>query len=603
MGKWGRALIVGAVLIATHVASAVFYANRYANGGIRTPTRAMTLDLTFDEWSVAAVGADSTTYLNVAQNVAAGKGVVATYPGTNPPQTAPFLFWGPGTPVVLGWWLKLVGGRTMFTFFLFAAAAQFVAGALAVATAAQWTRSTIALSLVAFCSGYCPPVQDWFYGVALTSSEIVALPMLALLFFALSKAFLAWGDRGANDARRGGAIDSGANCRARAIWRRLIPDDLNRQVWLWFAFAGVLIGSASLSRDCVRVFAPFVAAYLIARTVAFDRRRIWAAIAIGGVLLAGNHAVRYPVQVWNKYRAAQHGLCYQRRMHLALWTVDEARRCGVVQIGRHWFRRILGPGRGRSRECLLSVGQEARGFVLADAAPAGHLEAAARCAGVQDRAAAGSVAGNPRMAPFRADASVDVVHCDVLDPGDLLRRAAIASASHSRSVVLVFVAHFLRFGSDPFRVSIYVSDLEYADHGSGTAVHGVDAQRMAVGARRCWAGGFAALGRCRTIAGGNGRIATFVRETTNEHENRTGQAERAVEPAIVAGAIVWRGRRERTVCGSGGTQRQRRWIIEPLPATHGKSVPAANVVVGGSVDRASLLAAVAAPYVRVIGGA
>jgi hypothetical protein len=305
LGNWGRALIVGAVLVATHVASAVFYADRYASGGIRTPTRAMTLDLTFDQWSQAAVGADSTTYLNVAQNVAAGKGVVATFPGTNPPPPKPFIFWGPGTPVVLGWWLQLVGGRTMFTFFMFAMVAQLVSGALAVATAAQWTRGTVALSLVAFCSGYCPPLQEWFYGVALTSSEIVALPLLALLFFSLSKAFLAWGDRGAKETCRAGATES----RLSAVCRRLMPEDLNRQVWLWFAFSGVLIGCASLSRDCVRVFAPFVAAYLIARTVAVDRRRLWAAIAVGGLLLAGNHAVRYPVQVWNKYRAQRSTVC------------------------------------------------------------------------------------------------------------------------------------------------------------------------------------------------------------------------------------------------------------------------------------------------------
>ena len=120
----------------------------------------MTLDLTPSEWSAAAHGADSTAYCGVAENVAAGKGVVATIPGSSPPQTKPFLFWGPGAPVVLGWWLKLVGGRTMFTFFLFAVVAQFFAGAIAVATAALWTRSTIALSLVAFASGYCPPVQD-----------------------------------------------------------------------------------------------------------------------------------------------------------------------------------------------------------------------------------------------------------------------------------------------------------------------------------------------------------------------------------------------------------------------------------------------------------
>jgi hypothetical protein len=306
IGNWRRTLIVGTVLVATHAASAVYYANRYSSGVVRTSSRAMTLDLTPDQWAGAAVGADSTTYLRVAQNVADGMGVVATTRETNPPHTRPFIFWGPGTPVVLGLWLKFLGGRTMLTFFMFAVVAQLVAGALAVATAAQWTRGTVALSLVAFCSGYCPPLQEWFYGIHLTSSEIVALPILALLFFALSKAFLAWADRGEDGSPEDGAA---AASRRAPFWRRFVPGDSNRQVWLWFAFAGVLIGCASLSRDCVRVFAPFVAVYLVARTAAVDRRRLLTAIAVGGVLLAGTHAVRYPVQLWNKYRAARSTVC------------------------------------------------------------------------------------------------------------------------------------------------------------------------------------------------------------------------------------------------------------------------------------------------------
>ena len=304
-------MIVGTVLVATHAASAVYYSQHYASGIIRTQSRPMTLDLTLDQWAQAADGADSTTYLQVARNVAAGKGVTWQIPKSVPPREEPFIYWGPGAPVVLGWWLKLVGGRTMFTFFVFAIVAQLIAGALAVATAALWTRGTFALSLVAFGSGFCPPVQEWLYGIHLTSSEIVALPMLALLFFVLSNAFFAWarcanGNQSGigNQSESGGIVASAANFR-----RWLLSIGLNRQAWLWFGLAGALIGCTSLTRDCVRVFAWFIAAFMIAKALAFDRRRLKAAVAVAITLLAGEYAVRYPVQVWNRHRSGRSTIC------------------------------------------------------------------------------------------------------------------------------------------------------------------------------------------------------------------------------------------------------------------------------------------------------
>lgn len=303
-GSWRKTAIVVTVLVAVHAASAVYYAHRYAAHGIWTPSRPMTLDMTPDEWTRAAAGADSTAYLEVAENVASGKGVVSTIPGSNPPQTKPFMFWGPLAPLVFGYWLKLVGGRTMFTFFIFSIEAQFVAGAIAVATAALWTRSAIALSFVAFCSGFCPPLQTWFFGVHLTSSEIVTLPILALLFFVLSKAFLAW-----PDGMPAKASIPGPPPRDGSFWRRLFAVDLNRRQIIWFGLAGLLIGCASLSRDCERVIGPFVAVYLLLRTLLADRRRIGAAIVLGGLLLIGEHAVRCPVQLWNKYRGGRSTIC------------------------------------------------------------------------------------------------------------------------------------------------------------------------------------------------------------------------------------------------------------------------------------------------------
>jgi hypothetical protein len=287
LNEWRKWLLVGSVLLAAHFGTAAYYAHRYASGVVRTPSRAMTLDLTFDEWAQGAAGADSTVYLEVARNVAAGRGVVWQTPGTDPPQTEPFDFWGPGAPAVFGGWLKLVGGQTMFTFFAFAVAAQLFFGVMAVATAALYTRNTCALALTAFCTGFCPPLQEWYYGVHLTSSEIAALPALGLLFFALSKAFLAY---------RG----------APAGWQfRQIPV----RVWLWFGMAGLLIGLYSLTRDPGRVLAWFLALFVIGRAAALDRRRLATAAAAGLLLVAGTYLVRYPVQIWNKARSGRSTIC------------------------------------------------------------------------------------------------------------------------------------------------------------------------------------------------------------------------------------------------------------------------------------------------------
>lgn len=341
--NWRKALIVGAVLVATHAATACFYAHRYASGIIRTPSRPMTLDLTPAEWAKAAYDADSSAYLEVAQNVVAGKGFIWHAPGSPPGRTEQFIFWGPGTPAVVAWWQRLVGGRTMLAFFVFAALAQFVAGALAVATAVQWTRGTLALSLVAFGSGCCPPLQEWFYGVHLTSSEIVALPIMALVFFVLSKALAGWGagkiddetrvplatggcvplampvrpskfllrskNTGIASDTRGNRTDPPRKWPLAVMWQRLWPSGLSREVWLLFALVGVLIGCASLSRDSIRVFAWFLGAFMIARAAAVDRRRLRAAVTVTIVLLAGEYATRYPIQVWNRLRSGRGTVC------------------------------------------------------------------------------------------------------------------------------------------------------------------------------------------------------------------------------------------------------------------------------------------------------
>jgi hypothetical protein len=280
-------LVVGFVLLATHGLSAWYYAARYESRRVSAGPKILTLDATPDEWFQATNGSDSSCYLRCAENVAAGKGVSIPETRSGVTHDAPFYYWGPGAPLVLGGWLKLVGGTTMWTFFWFSVTAQLLFGLMAIATAALWTRNPFALAIVGFCTGFCPPMQERWYGVNLTSSEIVALVPLSMIFFALAKGFMAYRERG-------GGIGSMASLR---------------RVGISFALGGILIGLYSLSRDSGTAMATFAALFLLGRAVLFDRSRLSSAAVAAALLVAGTAVVRYPVEHWNQKRIGTAVVC------------------------------------------------------------------------------------------------------------------------------------------------------------------------------------------------------------------------------------------------------------------------------------------------------
>ena len=280
---WGKCrawLVVGIVLLAAHGATAWYYAARYERGGVWSGLKALKLDMTPDEWAQASGAIDATFYLQVAENFAAGRGVTWRVTDQGPPHDAPFYYWGPGAPVVFGSWIKLVGGQTMWSFFWFAVVAQLLFGMISIATASIWTRNTWALAAVAACTGFCPPLQRWFYGPCLTSSEIVALVPLSAIIFALAKGFAAY------------------HQTCGTFW----ANALQWRVILWFALAGILIGLNSLVRDAAEVLATFVVVFMVGRALVFDRRRLALAACGAAVLLASANSVRLPVKHWNQRR-------------------------------------------------------------------------------------------------------------------------------------------------------------------------------------------------------------------------------------------------------------------------------------------------------------
>lgn len=280
LANWRTWLAVGAVLIAAHAFSAWHYAVRYQSGGIVFGSKTMTLDMTPDDWRQTLGGSDAASYLQVGENIAAGRGVTVSVNDKGSVRYEPFNYWGPGAPMVFGVWLKLFGARSMWPLFWFSVTAQFVFGLLAVATAALWTRSLPALLLVAICTGCCPPLQGWFYSTNLTCSEIVSLVPLAAFVYAFARGMIAFRQA------------DGTFWRVALQWR----------VSLWFLLAGVFVGLNSLVRDSATILGAFTAVFLCIKALLTDRRRLTLAICSATMLMIGVNLVRGPVMRWNRRR-------------------------------------------------------------------------------------------------------------------------------------------------------------------------------------------------------------------------------------------------------------------------------------------------------------
>ncbi len=282
--KWA---IVLAVLFVSHAVSATIGYDRLN----RNVYPDLTINSPLEAWIQATHGMDVSSYLEAAQNFATGKGITTLGALGSPNKLGPFSYWGPGTPFILGTWLKWTGGTTIWSCFLFSAVAQLIAGGIAVATAALFTRRTWALTTTAALSGCFPPLHVYFYSESLGSSEIVALIPLGMMFFALCMAWI----------------------------KRANPETRSITIIIWFGAAGLWIGLASLVRDSLSTFASFVAivSLLTARPRTF---RQWGlAITSGLLLIVATEAVRYPVKSWNRHRINQRVVSTSR--DVAVWRV------------------------------------------------------------------------------------------------------------------------------------------------------------------------------------------------------------------------------------------------------------------------------------------
>ena len=301
-GKW---LLIVAVLFAAHASSALYAYLRQQPTAFHDYFMQMDFPKlgyhsSFDDWEKSTAGSDSASYLHVARNWADGHGVTSLNREAKPPTYEPFIFWGPGTLVVFGLWLKLFGGQTAMSLFVFAVLSQLIFGGIVVATAAIFTRNTFALCLTALLSGCSPPLVNFFYGIFVSSSEVVSLIPVAAMYFTLAKGFIAYRD-------------------ANARW------------WTygsWFAAAGVAIGAGSLVRDSLAQFSFFLAIYFAAGAVRSWSKPGFRRAAIAAVcVVAATQVTRLPVEFWNKARVGKFFVSSSTKVaiwQLSLWAKHDA---------------------------------------------------------------------------------------------------------------------------------------------------------------------------------------------------------------------------------------------------------------------------------------
>ena len=510
-GNWRKVMIVGTVLVATHAATAIHYANRYSSGIIRTPSRRMTLDLTMDQWSEAIAGCRFDVLpRSRAKRRRRQRGHLADSQMRSAARGALHLLGARSSG--RAWRVVETGRRTDDVDVLHVRGRGPIdCGSIGRGDRRAVDPRHVALSLVAFASGFCPPVQEWLYGFHLTSSEIVALPMLALTFLVLSKAFLAWANCGiGSQPKVVGRLESciQSECRGigawRAAFRRLLPDGLSRQAWLWFALAGVLIGCSSLTRDCIRVFAWFVAAFVIARAVAIDRRRMKAAMIVAVVLLAGQYAIRYPVQMWNSI--ARDEARFANPAKAAVWRYglwfkhDQCDWYDSVGIG---FGEYLDHDAAARVDAYYESGKLGADyysmFELAQAVWKRPIDAIAfKVARLPMLWLATDRWPRTVMRPATYWCVAMYALLGLFVVVQIRRRRAIPG-----SAVFVFIVDRLRVAGDAFRIPLYVSDLEHARARAWVAGGNAEPRRLAVRARRSTNNrrrSFRRNGRARNVA-------------------------------------------------------------------------------------------------------
>lgn len=229
------------------------------------PKHKLSINISPANWASKTLPGDCAHYIGVAKNFALGRGVVGDEGG-------PFIFWGPGTPVVQGIFLWIFGTDSMWGLVVMLTLFLFLSAILSSLIVWDWTHSKVSVVLAIIFSVFCLPLLKHVSGPYLTSSETVTMPFLMLFYFQLSRLQLS------------------------LLQRQKIKKSS-------FFFLGFNLGILSLVRDSFSGFALFMAgSFLLWGFISKFRkfREVFVAVCI---FVLGVQAVRLPVKAWNKERA------------------------------------------------------------------------------------------------------------------------------------------------------------------------------------------------------------------------------------------------------------------------------------------------------------
>jgi hypothetical protein len=224
-------------------------------------------------WAKKLDQCDVSTYLKVALNFSHGHGVVQTC-ATCPDGWAPFMFWAPGTSVLLGTVMKIFGSSDMYGVFAYAAFCHALFILLTIWTALLVYPSVFTAILAGLWIAVQPIFMDFTYSYMMASSDVGAYFSVGLMNLAMVLYF--------RDGR--------------------LRDEVRALVLL-----GLAIGVASLFRDSMVVFAIFSSTLLFLHQAwrLFRNKTNWRKVLLVlPLILLFSEIPRAPVKYWNRRRSA-----------------------------------------------------------------------------------------------------------------------------------------------------------------------------------------------------------------------------------------------------------------------------------------------------------
>jgi len=260
---WIRLLLL---LLVFHSISSLFYYERMRN----TLPPEFSIDMPVAKWGTELGGGDAGAYLRSGIAVAGGHSVSIYDQG----RYHPFVYWAPGAPWTIGQVLRITQAKTIFPYIVFVAILDFIVGWVVVLTASRYTRNFRVLALTALLTALCFPLRQYYFSTSVTASEQLSALPLALANFFLTGFFIRMSSRTFSTTKTMATL----------------------------AAVGASLGIASLIRDSLAMYTPFLAGSLLLMTLVRWRTR-WLPITVGLVLLVGaTQLVRAPIKIWNKKR-------------------------------------------------------------------------------------------------------------------------------------------------------------------------------------------------------------------------------------------------------------------------------------------------------------